>query len=317
MGMTVPVLTWLFGCGPAPAPDAGPLVPGAEDAAPPARDAAATPRAPAPDAAPAPAAPPDAGSPDADANRLLPVRLVLERGRIGPDGWESLPAGADTLQSPPATRAGETWIAQLPAGPAVARVARAGCGAVEVPYNVGPVGLVVLPYPACDPAPDAPPVGRVRLDRTELAASWIEVLHGLELFRDVPAPAPGEEDGPARWLTLEDARGICAWRGGRLPTEAEWRSARAGAAGAPVANATRAALGSGPAGAEARRIAGVTPLISASGHHDLDGNVEEWLADSRVAGGSWAALPEELGAVRVVPADARTDTIGARCVFDG
>jgi hypothetical protein len=246
------------------------------------------------------------------------VTLVLDRGRVGPAGWESEDNAGDRLVSPAATAAGDgaRLVAALPPGPGVARIARAGCGAVDVPYTVGPVPLVTLPYPACD-ARDAPslPTG-TRLDAEELPWSDLVVLRELDLFGAVPLPAPGEEDGPARWLDLTDARALCAWRGGRLPTLAEWASARTGSTGVPVSNATRDALGEGPVGATARALAGVSPRRGAYGHRDVDGNVAEWLADGRIAGGSWVTPAGELDQPRVVPPVARTDTIGVRCAYD-
>lgn len=289
------------------------------------------PDAPAIDAPTAPSAS-DLGSPGPSDGAASPggaertVEIVLERGRIAADGWVTEPAAGDRLLAPaaeaqaPDDGGGRRWVATLPPGPGVARVARAGCGPVEVPYTVGPVAVVVLPYPTCDApsAGEAPavPGTRARLDRDELPWGTIEALHGLELFTDLPAPALGEEDGPARWIDLAEARALCAWRGGRLPTRAEWEAARAGATGTPVADATRDRLGAGAVGSAARALAGVTPLVSASGHRDLDGNVEEWLADGTVAGGSWVSRPEELGGTRAVPGRARAETIGVRCAFD-
>ncbi len=306
--MTVLVLAWVSGCDPGAPPRGEP--PGAPATVP--HDAPAG-------ESPARAGPPGDAPGPTGATRS--VEIMLEPGRISADGWVSAPAGRDRLVAPPAIgeapddSGARRWRAALPPGPGVARIERDGCSAVEVPYLVGPVPVLVLPYPACD-APDAPalPSG-ARLDRAELPWAAVEVLHGLELFTDVPAPAPGEEDGPARWIALEEARAICAWRGGRLPTKAEWEAARAGATGVPAANATRDRLGSGAVGAAARALAGLAPYEGPAGHLDLDGNVEEWLADGTVAGGSWVSLPEELGVTRAVPPNARTDTIGVRCAY--
>ncbi|MES2643181.1 MAG: SUMF1/EgtB/PvdO family nonheme iron enzyme [Myxococcota bacterium] len=289
--MTVLLLTWVTGCGDAPAPDAP------------------TPAAPV--AVPAPAS-------------ARAVEIVLERGHDAGDGWVSAPAPDDVLLSPPAVgdvrdaAGARRWRALLPPGPGVAVVSRAGCGPVEVPYTVGAVEIVVLPYPTCAP-PDAPlvPAGSAkRLDRREAPWATIELLHGLELFLDVPAASAGHEDGPARYVTLAEAGAICAWAGGRLPTKAEWASARVDATGTPVANDTRARLGSSPTGDAARALAGLTPYTGAAGHQDLDGNVEEWLADGTVAGGSFVSLSDELGVTREVPATARSETIGFRCAWD-
>lgn len=297
--MTVLLLTWLTGC----------------------RDAVAPPEAPPltePLATPAPT--PPGAAPRA-------VEIVLDRGQDGGDdgsGWVSVPAAGDVLVAPPAVggapdaSGARRWRAVLRPGPGVATVERVGCGPVEVPYTVGAVELVVLPYPSCA-EPDAPavPGGSTRLDRREAPWSAVELLHGLELFLEVPGPPSGQEDGPARYVTLDEARAVCAWSGGRLPTKAEWAAARAPATGTPIADATRARLGSSPTGEAASVLAGLPPFTGPAGHLDLDGNVEEWLADGTVAGGSFVSLPAELGVTRDVPANARSETIGFRCAWDG
>lgn len=269
----------------------------------------------------------------ADVRGAREVELVLEPGHFEPDGWIADPAGGDRLLAPVATNLTErateqapvateqapvaTTRARLPPGPGVARVART-CGIVEIPYLVGIVPVVTLPYPSCPVRSDALPVPGhgIRLDRREMPWATTEALRALELFAHLPSPAPGEDDGPARWVTLDDAKAICAWFGARLPRRDEWEAARAAAAGTPISDATRSVLGGGAVGSTARSVAGVAPLVSASGHEDLDGNVEEWLADGTVAGGSWMARADELGVIRVVPESARTDTIGFRCAWE-
>jgi hypothetical protein len=336
--MTVVLLAWLFGCGgdgpPAGPPAAGPVSavatapvsPGGE------RDAAAV------DAAAVDAAAVDAAGARTAADLATPVRaveLVLDRGHFEDDEWVSEPVGADRLVRPAPPRAGAGGAhpdgaasadtprtlarvpIRLPVGDAVARIARAGCGPVDVPYHVGASGTVVLPYPACA-APDAPlvPGTPTRLARRELAWEDVARMQRLGLFPDIPPAPPGEEDGPLRYVTLEEARGICAWLGGRLPTRCEWDEARAGATGDAVQDAGRPRLGSAPVGPTARVLAGAAPRRTANGHEDLEGNVEEWLADGNVAGGSFVSLPDEVGTVRAVPANARAETIGARCAWD-
>jgi formylglycine-generating enzyme required for sulfatase activity len=91
---------------------------------------------------------------------------------------------------------------------------------------------------------------------------------------------PGFEQHPVNEVTWRGAREFCAWRGARLPTEAEWEAAARGRAGrtypwgeeAPRPN--RAVFGhrSNETEAVGERRAGATP----EGVHDLAGNVAEW-----------------------------------------
>lgn len=154
----------------------------------------------------------------------------------------------------------------------------------------------------------------------------------------------------ASHVTLDEARAVCAARGGRLPTEDEWIVAAAGDRprrypwGDTGAVCRRAAWGlaRGPCGSGATgpdtvgaHPDGATPL----GIHDLAGNVAEWVETqsscdagaAEVAGGAPSPC---LGVVRggsyetdlatelrtwvrrEVPAISTEPTIGFRCAYD-
>lgn len=161
---------------------------------------------------------------------------------------------------------------------------------------------------------------------------------------DIRARFDGQDVGRAASnVSLEEARTICAVRGGRLPTEDEWIVAAAGEKprrypwGDTGAVCRRAAWGlaKGPCGSGATgpdtvgaHQDGVTPL----GIHDLAGNVAEWVdsgaCNEGSAGGDCTAIVRggsfetdlatdlRMWVRREVPANARSASIGFRCAYE-
>ncbi|MCH7929971.1 MAG: SUMF1/EgtB/PvdO family nonheme iron enzyme [Proteobacteria bacterium] len=115
-------------------------------------------------------------------------------------------------------------------------------------------------------------------DRTFIEMDDIDARIGVVDGRFVPEP--GFADHPAPESTWRGAVAFCAWRGARLPTEAEWEAAARGKEGrtypwgeaAPTPEHAVFARGRGETDPVASHPKGATP----QGVFDLAGNEAEW-----------------------------------------
>lgn len=114
--------------------------------------------------------------------------------------------------------------------------------------------------------------------RTVVALNDAESRIGITAGR--PTAQPGFEQHPVNEVTWQGARRFCAWRGARLPAEAEWEAAARGREGRiypwgnqpPTPERAVFRRRSNDTGMVGGRPAGATP----QGVHDLAGNVAEW-----------------------------------------
>lgn len=141
--------------------------------------------------------------------------------------------------------------------------------------------------------PHAVRVGSFVLDRREVTArAWRDCVRAGRCAE--PACAITDERAPVRCVSWEEAKGYCAFRHGRLPTESEWERAAAG-----LLPAHRVF----PWG-DALPDAGVPRDRTEDGILALAGGVAEWTEDG---GDFYPSLPELPDAGADASPDALTD----------
>jgi len=146
------------------------------------------------------------------------------------------------------------------------------------------------------------------------------------------APMRGEPGLPQTNVTAKQAVSYCGWRGGALPSAAQFAYAAMGRQGrrypwgdaGAVCRRVAYGLATGPCGqgATGPQLAGSHPSgATPEGILDLAGNVEEWVTSPggfEARGGSWAEASVTAlrsFSARAMPSDGRSPALGFRCVY--
>lgn len=121
----------------------------------------------------------------------------------------------------------------------------------------------------------------------------------------------GRDEHPVRGVSWYEASAYCAWAGKELPTAYHWFAA-GGYAGYSDILAQSNFSESGP------RAVGASGAIGPYGHHDLAGNVREWVANEleggrAILGGAWDTPPYQFMSTDVADPLDRSDHNGFRC----
>jgi formylglycine-generating enzyme required for sulfatase activity len=168
---------------------------------------------------------------------------------------------------------------------------------VAIPAGAFTMGCVRALDPTCsdieEPAREIH-VPAFRIDRTEVTRAAYRRCTAAGACTPPASPCggtpwdtPSLARHPITCVDWDQARAFCAWRGGRLPTEAEWEKAARGTDRRvyPWGNsepgcdtAVHAACGEAPREVGSRP-AGASPY----GALDMAGNVSEWVSDPYVA----------------------------------
>jgi formylglycine-generating enzyme required for sulfatase activity len=147
--------------------------------------------------------------------------------------------------------------------------------------------------------------------------------------------APGSDQEPAVHVSWHEASAFCRWRGGRLPTMAEWRlAAYTETRGAPTdgfasgrvytypVGDTPDGMNTRESGGQPRHAPARSTRRGVNGLYEMGGNVWEWIADRRggealTAGGSWWYGTQQTRAdgAQWKDADFYAVYVGFRCVY--
>jgi hypothetical protein len=171
------------------------------------------------------------------------------------------------------------------------------------------------------------PAATAPVDDAPLPAACPEGTTRLPAAPDAPLPMvciekyeqPGLLEIPHGGLGLDDAKATCTQQGRRLCTLDEWQLACAGIETRPYPYGTEPRVGrcradervdepkTGPTGSKDN-------CVTPEGVHDLAGNVAEWVAEGKLAGGS--VLTPTPGCRTVAKGAGKPADAGVRCCLD-